>query len=164
MLACTPLQMCSLAAAIANGGTLYRPQLVQSITTYDSQNRPREVRSLQPEATGRLGFSPRHLREVVRAMEMVMQPGGTAWRSALPGVPMAGKTGTAQMRRRGRMVDNAWFVGFAPVPDPRIAVCVFVEGGGHGGEVAAPIARRMIATYLGLRLSDSGSSATRGGD
>jgi len=97
-------------------------------------------------------------------LTQVMQPGGTAWRSALPGVPMAGKTGTAQMRRRGRMVDNAWFVGFAPVPDPRIAVCVFVEGGGHGGEVAAPIARRMIATYLGLRLSDSGSSATRGGD
>lgn len=150
MLACTPLQMANVTAAIANGGTLYRPQVVDRITRYDVGKRPQVVRTLKPEVIGSLGLHPATLAVVREGMRAVVRPGGTASQSALPGIVMAGKTGTAQRRRRGHMVNNAWFIGYAPVERPRIAVCVFVEEGGHGGAVAAPIARKMIARYLGV--------------
>jgi penicillin-binding protein 2 len=151
MLACTPLQMCNVAAAIGNGGTLYQPQLVRAITAYDTPNTPRVIRRLQPKALGKLGVSPNTLAVLARGMREVMEPGGTGAASAIPGLAIAGKTGTAQMRQRGEMVNNAWFIGFAPVENPRIAVCVFVEGGGHGGAVAAPIARKMLAQFFHLK-------------
>lgn len=162
MLKCTPIQMCEVAAAIANGGTLYRPQLVQRITTYDRYGQERVARMLQPVPAGRLGISASTRQEVVRGMVAAMQPGGTGAHCALPGVEIAGKTGTAEMVRAGKVVNNAWFIGFAPVQKPRIAVCVFVEGGGHGGTAAAPIARRMIAAYLRIPLAQQESGAAFG--
>lgn len=153
MLACTPIQMCNVAAALANGGTLYRPQLVHSITAYDEEHRPHVVRRLTPQPIKRLAISAQTRALIVRGMVSVMQPGGTGSASAIPGLSMAGKTGTAEMYKKGRRVNNAWFIAFAPVEKPRIAVCVFVEAGGHGGAVAAPIARKIIAHYLNIRLN-----------
>jgi len=160
MLACTPLQMCNVAAAIGNGGTLYRPQLVKRITEYDAQNRPRVVRVLKPQVIGKLGFSDSTLGILRQGMRSVMLPGGTAAHVALPGVAIAGKTGTAEAVRRGRRVDNAWFIAYAPAERPRIAVCVFVEGGGHGGTTAAPIARKIIAKYLNVKIDAAAGGAS----
>jgi penicillin-binding protein 2 len=154
MLGCTPLQMCNVAAAIGNGGTLYRPQLVRSITSFNAENKPVVTRTLQPEVIGKLNLKPSTLSALVRGMESVMERGGTAASSSIPGLRIAGKTGTSQIKRRGEMKLNAWFIGFAPVENPKIAVCVFVEEAGHGGEVAAPIARKIIARYLNLNVPD----------
>jgi len=78
-----------------------------------------------------------------------MEPGGTGHASAIPGLRIAGKTGTAQ---RYNHLDNAWFVGYAPAENPRIAICVFVEEGGHGGTIAAPIAQKMFAHYFHIKV------------
>lgn len=147
MLKCTPLQMCNVAAAIGNGGTLYRPQLVQRVTAF-KDGRPTVARTLQPQILNKVDISEHTRSIIVEGMRAVMGPGGTAARSVIPGLEMAGKTGTAQMRKDGRMVNNAWFIGYAPADHPKIAVCVFVETGGHGGDTAAPIASKMIGTYL----------------
>jgi penicillin-binding protein 2 len=154
MLRCTPLQMCNVAAAIANGGTLFKPQVVQSIAKYDTQNRGHVVQKLTPTALSKLPVSQATLALIVRGMRSVMEPGGTASHASIPGLAVGGKTGTAQIRRHSEVADNAWFIGFAPVAHPTIAVCVFVEGGGHGGDTAAPIARKMIAQFLKIKVDD----------
>jgi penicillin-binding protein 2 len=87
---------------------------------------------------------------------VVNEPGGTAHAAATPLATVAGKTGTAQViaqKVSGRKLsdetkDHAWFVGFAPVGNPKIAVAVVVEHGGHGGSAAAPIAKKVIEEYL----------------
>jgi penicillin-binding protein 2 len=150
MLACTPLQMCNVAAAIANGGTLYRPQLVSRIVGTTKEGGPKVIQTLQPQVLGHIPFTPEALQVVREGMLQVMRPGGTASHATLPGVTIAGKTGTAQQRIRGKMVNHAWFVGYAPAENPSMAVCVFVEGGGHGGTVAAPIARKMFGAYFNI--------------
>lgn len=151
MLACTPLQMCNVAAAIANGGTLYRPQLAGRIVANTQDGGTRLIHTLQPEVLGRVPITPEALQVIRQGMLEVMQPGGTAAHATLPGITIAGKTGTAQQRIKGKMVNHAWFVGYAPAENPTMAVCVFVEGGGHGGTVAAPIARSMFAAYFNIR-------------
>jgi penicillin-binding protein 2 len=105
---------------------------------------------------------PRHWDQVIQAMAQVVEsPRGTAKGIRSADYRIAGKTGTAQVFTIGqnetynasrideRMRDHALFVAFAPVDDPRIAVAVIVENGGHGGSVAAPVARRVIDAYLG---------------
>ena len=107
----------------------------------------------------RLGASPATLGAVRQALVgVVSEPKGTGKTSRLPNIQVAGKTGTAQVvaldpddpqkKRSGSTADHAWFVAYAPAGDPRLAVTVLVEHGGHGGEDAAPLARRVIAAYL----------------
>lgn len=151
MLATTPLQVCSAISAIANGGVLYRPHVVQEVTRY-SRKGPEGTERVKPEVIRRLPFASANLAAVRQSMEAVVRPGGTGVAAAIPGIKVAGKTGTAQRMQRGRMVNDAWFAGYAPADDPRIAVCVYVEASGHGGEVAAPIARSIMAHYLGVAL------------
>jgi penicillin-binding protein 2 len=157
MLVATPIQMCNVAAAIGNGGTLYRPQLVQMVTEYDANHHPKIVRRLKPQPIKRLEVSKATIARVARGMQAVMES-GTGARSAIPGIEMAGKTGTAQVHKNGKLVNNAWFIGYAPLENPRIAVCVFIQEGGHGGEAAAPIAKKMIASYLKIPIGDVGVS------
>jgi penicillin-binding protein 2 len=108
-----------------------------------------------------LGLSPDHVEKVIHAMTQVVEgERGTARRIRTSAYDIAGKTGTAQVFTVGqkeryresevdeRMRDHALFVAFAPVEDPRIAVAVIVENGGHGGSVAAPIARQVMDAYL----------------
>ena len=164
MLGCTAIQMANTASAMANRGVIYRPQLVKEIVGYQKDGKARAVRKFKPEVLHKLDLKPETWNLVVQGAVSVMQPGGTAYSSSIPGLTMAGKTGTAQRKSRGKMRNNAWFIGWAPVEDPKIAVCVYVQEGGHGGTDAAPIAKKMIAAYLNLKTGDEKPPVAGGGD
>ena len=149
----TPLQMSVLTAAVANGGTVYRPQLVKRLVS------PQGVvlREFPPQPIHQAKVSPESLKLVRQGLAgAVNEPGGTGGASRLPGIIAAGKTGTAQVVALGKKAvggssrDHAWFVAFAPLESPEIAVAVLVEHGGHGGEAAAPIARKLFAAHFSL--------------
>jgi penicillin-binding protein 2 len=155
--AVTVLQMAMAYAAIANGGRLYAPQLVQKVVAANGK----VVAEYQPVQRRRIGLSAATLDVLRQGMwRVVNAPGGTAYeggRSRL--IEIAGKTGTAQVRsvRQSEAEKasgdwhptraHAWFAGWAPAIEPEIAVVVIVEHGGHGGTVAAPIARQIIEGY-----------------
>ncbi len=155
----TPLQLTVFAAAVGNGGTLYRPRIVKTITNSENQI----VRKIEPEITGGLPASPETLQIVKKALlEVVQGERGTARNYArIKGVAVAGKTGTAQVfsRKKGEILntddlayelrDHAWFVSYAPADKPVIAVSVIVEHGEHGSSGAAPIAKAVMENYLG---------------
>jgi penicillin-binding protein 2 len=149
----SPIQAAQMVSVVANGGHLYRPHLIK-------QTRNRETGTIKT-------FSSEHLKQIpldanVLAMlrealaGVVAEPGGTAHGALTPIATVAGKTGTAQViaqKVAGRKLsaknqDHAWFVAYAPVENPKIAVAVLVENGGHGGAAAAPVARRVIEEYL----------------
>jgi penicillin-binding protein 2 len=146
----TPLQMAELAAMVANGGYRVVPHLVK-----DAPVPPPQHVALDPDA----------LRVVRQAMwAVVNEPGGTAYGSArLPGVEIAGKTGTVQVIAQAQRLeesalpfkyrDHAWFTSFAPASDPRIVVTIFAEHGGSGSHVAAPIAQALYAKYFKIDLN-----------
>jgi penicillin-binding protein 2 len=137
----TPLQMACFMAALGNGGTIYRPHLVKEIRSVGGK-----VIVQHPQVVGHLPVSANTLKTILRSVrEVVRHPLGTGKMAAVDGVAVAGKTGTAQ-NPHGE--DHAWFGGFAPADDPRIAVVVLVEYGGHGGTTAAPMAGRIIEAYL----------------
>jgi penicillin-binding protein 2 len=143
----TPLQMAMLYGAIANGGDIYKPRLVSKIVTPagDSTIFP-------PEKIGRLPMSQATIDLLHQALFGVVNlPGGTAHQAQVKGFTVAGKTGTAQNPHGG---DHAWFVGYAPVDSPTIAIAVLVENAGHGGSIAAPVARKVLEKYFGV-ASDS---------
>ncbi len=150
----TPLQMASVIGTVANGGVTFRPRLVQAVmdrTTGRLQELPAVPR-------GTLKISGDHLKVIQEALAGVVTE-GTATRAKSPLVTIAGKTGTAQTAalRTGpekdipkKFRDHAWFVAFAPVEAPRIAVAVLAEHMGHGGSAAAPLAKSVIEAYMKL--------------
>jgi penicillin-binding protein 2 len=153
----TPMQLAHATATLANNGVGYVPHLVKEIRS--SRAKENRVIALQPEADMRL--NPEHLDLIKRAMVAVTQPGGTAVAASLgASYHIAGKTGTAQVvgMKQGekydaskideRHRDHAWFIAFAPAEQPKIALVVLVENGGHGGGTAAPIARKVMDYYL----------------
>jgi penicillin-binding protein 2 len=152
----TPLQMAVLTAAIGNGGTLYRPEILRKAETAEGQL----VAMSEPVSTGRLPVSESTMELVKQGLwEVVNTDKGTAKGARFPGLEVSGKTGTAQVisRKDGEEEDlelpdhkkpHAWFVAYAPATDPEIAVAVLVENGEHGSSAAAPIAREMIKAYL----------------
>src|SRR5215475_9632283 len=149
----TPLQMANLAATIANGGTRYRPRYVKRILAPDGTVRA----EVQPDVLGQSGISAKTLQEVRTGMrDVVMTDRGTGKAARVRGVEVAGKTGTAQavaLRGSNRHArgtrDHAWFIAFAPVANPEIAIAVLVEhGGGGGGKLAAPIAKQVLERYF----------------
>jgi penicillin-binding protein 2 len=152
----TPLQLASATAILANGGRIFRPHLVQHIQNSQSN----ELETIEPHPVAEVSFQPRHLDLVRNAMVDVTLPGGTAaWAGSGAKYAFAGKTGTAQVismrsqkydkdRIAEKHRDHALFIAFAPADAPKIALAVIVENAGHGGSVAAPIARKMIDYYL----------------
>ena len=141
-LAVTPLQMLLVASAIANGGVVPRPYLVQRIVGPDGS----VVHTTRPDNLGR-AIKPQTAADLTQMMVSVVQAGtGTAAR--IPGIQVAGKTGTAETAVNG--VYTAWFVCFAPADDPRVAVAVVLEKqlNGFGGAVAAPIAKLVLEKLL----------------
>jgi penicillin-binding protein 2 len=138
----SPMQLLTMVSAIANGGTIYRPWVVKKIVSLSGD----VVEEYEPEAIRQIDVKPETLAFVRRAMLGVVDE-GTGQRSKVPGVPIGGKTGTAQVvkkgeeRRQADFKDHAWFASFAPVDNPQIAVVVLVENGGFGGLVAAPVAK-----------------------
>jgi penicillin-binding protein 2 len=159
----TPIQLANYGAAIANGGTLLRPQLVRAIID-NSGPHPVVLHRLQREARNSIGLTPVQRNALVAGMEKVLEPGGTAYGSHLPGLAVAGKTGSADSYLRGKKVTNSLFVCFAPIEKPRIAIAVVVEDGGHGATTAAPLARLMLKHFFGLHVDDVPIGRSGGGD
>jgi penicillin-binding protein 2 len=160
----TPLQLALLGATVGNGGTRFRPRLIRSCDTVPEAG----FQAIQPEIAGYLKISEATLSLVRQGLwDVVNKRTGTAWRSRLKDLEFSGKTGTAQVVGRPPAgvedeeqikemhKDHAWFVAYAPSVNPQIAVAVIVEHGEHGSSAAAPIASKMIATYL-----DGGGDAT----
>lgn len=154
----TPLQLATMMATVANGGTVWKPQVVKRVESLQGD----QVWTPEPEKVTESKWSPNHLRAVRSALEAVVnEPGGTAYRNRLPEVRFAGKTGTAQVvGRKGDKAadtskyehrDHALFVAYAPAVAPEIAVAVVVEHGGHGGSAAAPVAKAMFEAYFGIK-------------
>ncbi len=137
-----PLQMAEVAAAVANGGKLMKPRIVDRVESPDGRTvdkrSPAEVQTVMKESTA---------QQVTAMMEQVVKA-GTATAAQIPGVTLAGKTGTAEVA--GGTANQAWFIAFGPVPNPRVAIAVTVERTqGEGGTVAAPIAKQIIQQLLG---------------
>ena len=158
----TPLQMAVLYAAIANGGTVYRPQVVKRIEDPDGKT----LRLFEPELRGKLPLLPKNIAAVVSGLVgVVNEPGGTAYPERLKEVVVAGKTGTAQVVAMGAIRvkskdldyahgDHAWFCAFAPADKPEIAVVVINEHAGHGGSASAPTAMAIIKRFLQDKRDD----------
>ena len=160
----TPMQLANATATLASGGRHFVPQVVEAMAAYPGAPPER----VPPKVAGDVPVKDRqHWEEIIESMTAVVEdPRGTAKRIRSPHYRIAGKTGTAQVftvkqdeeydedKISKKMRDHALFVAFAPVEDPRIAVAVLVENGGHGGAVAAPIAARLIGRYLGHPLGD----------
>ncbi|MDQ6942618.1 MAG: penicillin-binding protein 2 [Candidatus Eremiobacteraeota bacterium] len=144
----TPLQMANVTATVANGGTLYRPHIVDKIVS----PRGRVLKTFQHEVIRRVNVTAESLREVHAGMDKVTDPGGTAYGLAIAGLPFGGKTGTAETEG-GHGANTTWFVAYAPAKHPKIALAVYMEkSGGYGASVAAPIAQHVIAEYFGRHI------------
>jgi len=135
----TPFAAAQMAAAVANHGVLMRPELVKAVISPRGQVR----QSTQPAAEQQ-AFRESTARLLAGMLESAVES-GTGGVAQLPHVRVAGKTGSAQAPGGEA---HAWFIGFAPAQDPRVAVAVVIEHGGSGGAAAAPIARDIIATLL----------------
>ncbi len=145
----TPLQMCNMAVILANRGWYVPPHTVKQMGL---EGKPREEFLVKYD----LGFDTAHFRTVVNAMEKVMQPGGTAWRSALKDIIVCGKTGTVQ--NAGGKEDHAVFICFAPKDNPKIAIAVYTENAGFGGTWSAPVATLLVEKYLNDSIASSSKS------
>jgi len=137
----TPLYMAMLAATIANDGMMMRPHLVEQVVSPDGQVRYQAEPTLLRVPIGRKTAQTMNLLMVVAVED------GYGWRAKIDGVKVAGKTGTAEP---GTGDPHAWFIAFAPADNPRYAVAVVVEHGGHGSRVAAPIAKLVLEAALGI--------------
>jgi penicillin-binding protein 2 len=171
----TPLQLAGVYAALANGGTLYKPQLVQRIEDLDGH----VVESFDPQVVRTVDINPMHRKVIVEALVAVAnEAGGTAFRArqaykeGLKDIVVAGKTGTAQVVAIGSVRlktnqmefftrDHAWFAGFAPADKPELAVVVLNEHGGHGGVDAAPTGMAVFQKYFQLKEQDANSPPQR---
>ncbi|MDO5073426.1 MAG: penicillin-binding protein 2 [Neisseria animaloris] len=152
----TPLQMAHATASLANNGVVYRPHLVKELLDHER----REITLIDPKPVRIIPFQQSNFEYIKQAMAKVLQPGGTAHRIGY-GMPysMGGKTGTAQVVqiKQGQTYnaaalaeqhrDHAWFISFAPVEKPQIAIAVLLENGGWGAS-AAPLARGLTDFYL----------------
>lgn len=150
----TPLQMALVAAAVGNGGVVPSPHVLKEVTDRDA----RVIRTAGSD-TWTTAMSPEVADQVGSMMRQVVER-GTGMAAQIAGVAVAGKTGTAQNddAQGNPLPPHAWFVAYAPAEAPRVAIAVFVQNGGHagadaeitGGRIAAPIAKTMIETLLGL--------------
>ena len=152
----TPLQMAHATASLANNGVVYQPHLVKEVLDFGA----RKITRINPNPERQIPFKADNFEYVKRAMEKVLKPGGTAHRiGGGLAYTMGGKTGTAQVvqiKQGGRYNaaalreqhrDHAWFISFAPLEKPEIAIAVILENGGWGA-YAAPLAREMTDFYM----------------
>jgi len=142
--------MAMVAATVANGGTVYKPSIVYEIQEPDGTmiRRPEKIRG---DLRNDNNLSKDEIELVRRGMwRVVNDSGGTGSRAKIPGVVVAGKTGTAQFWRDGQKDNHTWFLAFAPYDNPKIALAVLVQGAQAGGQVPAPIAAKLIEQILAL--------------
>ncbi len=152
----TPLQLCAMAACVANGGKYWQPRLVRKAVSEDGKDiipdKPKLVIDLI-EA----GIKPDDFKLIREGMRMAVNvPGGTAGRVKMPGIEVAAKTGTAQTVDNGEKSHNSWVISFAPFENPQYAVCVLAQNAGSGGAVCGPLVhliyRGLFAGREGLTL------------
>ena len=136
----TPLQMAMVAATVANHGVVMRPYVVDKVVSPGGST----VQRTHPDKLGR-AIKPQTAGELTSMMEAVVT-GGTGTAAQIPGVKVAGKTGTAETGVAN--VYTAWFIAFAPADHPKVALAVVVENGGFGGKSAAPIAKTLMQAIL----------------
>lgn len=139
----TPIQVARFMAAVANGGVLWKPRLVQRVERADRST----IYSDPGQVMGHVDLSPVVWAFLKQSLWSVVNEGGTGAAARIPGLDVAGKTGTAQMianSKSSRGEDHAWFAAFAPAREPEVVVVVLVERGGKGGQVAAPIAKKIL--------------------
>lgn len=150
----TPLQMAMVTATVANGGISYYPRLVDRVISVNGVT----TKQLPPRRRGDLkdrGMTAQQIEQVRRGMwKVVNEGGGTASRARLKGIEVAGKTGTAQFWRKGKKDNHAWFICFAPYENPQFAVCVLVQGAKAGGQVAAPLAAKVLEESFALEKGE----------
>ena len=156
----TPLQLATMMGTVATGGERHPPRYIREIRHRDGTTMVPETIPAEHPAVSAKTFAV--LREALKGVVLETHGTGGAARSSI--TQIAGKTGTAQVAslaqssrksRAPHLEDHAWFVAFAPIDTPRIAVTVLVEHGGHGGSAAAPIAKQVIETYLGTKPEPS---------
>jgi penicillin-binding protein 2 len=166
----TPLQLANLMAAVANGGKLFRPRIVSKVESVDGST----VREYGPELIRTIDLKPDTITRIHNALADVVKSGtGGMARSTV--IDVAGKTGTAQVvEMKGAYLkseqlayfnrDHAWFVSYAPAQTPEIAVAVLVEHGGHGGDAAAPMAKKLFEKYIELQKQSTDKQEVRAED
>ena len=152
----TPIQVAMAYGAVANGGTLWYPRIVDRVQTGEG----RVVYNFEPKVRKKLNIEDAHLDVIRRGLRRaVNREEGTAYDARLEDIEVAGKTGTAQVHAIGevriknrnkvfRLRDHAWFAAYAPADDPEIVVAVFLEHAGHGGQEAGPVAKHILETYF----------------
>lgn len=158
----SPLQLAMAYSAVANGGTSYYPRLLKRVTEDRETAAAREQRPQVMAAQRHIRASLRDGTIAAADLELlrvglwrvVNEDGGTARRARLAGGMVAGKTGTAQAQFHGREDTIAWFVCWAPFEKPRYTVCVMVQGGAHGGSVAAPLAAKILEEAFAMDRGD----------
>jgi penicillin-binding protein 2 len=165
----TPLQLANMMAAVANGGTVYRPYMVRRVESVEGAL----IQEYGPEKIRTIPLKAETLQRVRSALwDVVKGARGTGGAARTSIVNIAGKTGTAQVAEmRGAYLkseqlayfirDHAWFVAYAPAQDPKIAVVTLVEHGGHGGSAAAPLAKKVIETYFETRTPAANQQQAR---
>ncbi len=158
----TPLQLALVYSAVASGGQVYQPQLVERVETAEGQ----VVEQFAPKLLHNFEMTPEQHKLLVDSLvAVVYEAGGTGRRSRLPDVTVAGKTGTAQVAKLGSVRlkthemkyeerDHAWFAAFAPAEDPQLTIVVLNEHGGHGGTDAAPAAQAVFKKFFELQRQD----------
>jgi peptidoglycan glycosyltransferase len=144
-LAVTPLQMAMVAAAVANGGKLMKPRFASRVIDQDG----RTVQTIDPTVYHQV-MKASSAQEIAQMMRKVVDEGTGTPAQLGSGIPFAGKTGTASVGLAGLNLTQPWFIGFAPIQNPKVAVAVTIDRsqGGFGGQVAAPIAKAVVQTLL----------------
>jgi penicillin-binding protein 2 len=159
----TPLQMAQAMGAIANGGTLYQTRLVQQVQSLDDQI----VHAYGIRARAQIDIDTPVMAELRRGMVQVVESrAGTAGRAAVPGVHLAGKTGTAQWGPKNNERTAAWFAGFVPAEKPKYAFAALYEGEArnddtHGGTQAAPLIGRVMRELFKEEPKEKGKKKRR---
>jgi penicillin-binding protein 2 len=151
----TGLQMASAVAAIATDGIREQPHLLSAVL--DPDGKVRDVAHAQKQEI--TGIDQKYYEILKEALWGVVNEGGTGGKARIDGYDVCGKTGTVQVvgferggdlwkKQKEQFGDHAWFVAFAPISDPQVAVAVFVEHGGHGSDAAAPVAKKIFEAYF----------------
>jgi peptidoglycan glycosyltransferase len=141
----TPTQMAMVASAVANNGKLMKPRFTSKVVDQDG----RTVQTISPSVQSQV-MKPSTAQAIAQMMKKVVDEGTGTPAQLGSGVEFAGKTGTASVGVAGLNLTQPWFIGFAPIQNPKVAIAVTVERsqGGFGGTVAAPIAKAVVQTLL----------------
>lgn len=152
----TPLQTAMAYATVANGEAIYYPLILERVTNRDGET----LFEFEPRIRKRFEADPEHLHAIRHGLWMAAnEDNGTSYSHRFDGVEIAGKTGTAQVHKIGKvrranrdkaiqLRDHAWYAAYAPADDPEIVLVVLLQHGGHGGSDAAPVAMEIFETYF----------------